>query len=324
MEPTTDHRPFWTVILPVYDRVDYFREALASVLEQDPGAAVMQILVMDDASPHDDARKIVESTAPGRIDYFKQPKNLGLAGNWNSGIERSRGEWIHFLHSDDLLRPGFYEAMRGLIERFPQVGFACCSYQSIDETGTVLGTADLERPDPGLIDDWLQRMCRGQRLQCHSVVVRREVYDRVGFFRDDLFFTLDWEMWVRIAADGPMAYDPTPFAVYRVHQESVTGRLMKTGQAARDLYRAVDVMKPYLPAESRDQLVREARAWCGDAALRSVARLLSRGDRSAAHAQLRAALQEERSPRFLARAAWLSWWSAKVWIKQQIGYRQST
>ena len=62
----------------------------------------------------------------------------------------------------------------------------------------------------------------GQRLQFPSMVVRRATYERLGGF-DRLGYAEDWEMWVRIAAHYPVAYEPEPLALYRVHPSHRTG-----------------------------------------------------------------------------------------------------
>src|SRR5579872_4175700 len=90
---STEPRPFWTVMIPTYNRSTYLERTLRSVLAGDPGPEVMQIEVVDDASTVDDPEPVVRRVGGDRVSFFRQPRNLGLVGSWNSCIERAVGEW---------------------------------------------------------------------------------------------------------------------------------------------------------------------------------------------------------------------------------------
>ena len=64
--------------------------------------------------------------------------------------------------------------------------------------------------------------------------MKRSTYERLGGYRHDLPYVLDWEMWCRIAASGAWGFVPQPGAVYRTHQGSETGRLAKLGKTLED------------------------------------------------------------------------------------------
>src|SRR4051794_336364 len=108
--PEGTARPFWSVMIPAYMRVTYLAQTLASVLDQDPGEERMQIEVVDNGSPTAEIENLVRSIGRGRVTYFRQASNVGLVGNWNTCINRSRGHWIHILHDDDVAMSGYYAA----------------------------------------------------------------------------------------------------------------------------------------------------------------------------------------------------------------------
>ncbi|MEI9864573.1 MAG: glycosyltransferase family A protein [Limisphaerales bacterium] len=113
---------FWSVMIPAYNPGrNYLEQTIRSVLKQDPGPEQMQIEVVDDCSPKVDVAALVQEIAGERVSVSRTPKNLGLAGCWNTCIERSRGKWVHILHQDDFLAPGFYDALRQLTERHPSM-----------------------------------------------------------------------------------------------------------------------------------------------------------------------------------------------------------
>src|SRR4051794_29434054 len=103
-------RPLWSVMIPAYNpRADHLEQALRSVLIQDPGPERMQIEVVDDCSPEVDVAALVKRIAGEQVAFSRNDRNLGLARGWNSCVSRSRGDWVHILHQDDYVLPGFYQ-----------------------------------------------------------------------------------------------------------------------------------------------------------------------------------------------------------------------
>ena len=278
-------------MIPAHDCATYLRETLASVLAQDPGPDRMQIEVVDDASS-DDPRRVVDELGRGRVDFFRQPRNVGHVANFNTCLERSRGRLVHLLHGDDCVRDGFYVAMERLLERETEAGAAFCRYIAIDSAGAWGNVAPLEQPDAGVIPAWLERIAVGQRLQTPCMVVRREVYERLGGF-DPRPRRLgeDWEMWVRIAAHYPVAYLPEPLALYRVHSLSLSGGVLRTGENVRDLRRVIEINREHLPPARADTLTRRALRETATTCLRRARRALGTGDTATARAQVREALR---------------------------------
>ncbi|MEO0686264.1 MAG: tetratricopeptide repeat protein, partial [Cyanobacteria bacterium J06649_11] len=127
-------RPFWTVVIPVYNRTDYVLESLASVLLQWTGEADMEILVMDNASTESSIHELINSLAGGIVRYYRNSENVGCTNNMNLGMSLSRGEWVHVLHDDDSVCPGFYSQLQESLKDCPDsVGAACSGFQYMNE-----------------------------------------------------------------------------------------------------------------------------------------------------------------------------------------------
>ena len=211
-------RPFWSVLIPTYKaRADYLEETLKSVLQQDPGPEQMQIEVVDDCSPDGAPVELVRRLAGDRVAVHQEPANNGLAGIWNRCIERARGEWVHILHQDDIVLPGFYDHLYRGISCNPHVGMAFCRFAIVDANGHWKELGPLESSTPGVLNNWLERVATGYHLECPAVVVKRATYERLGGFTAELMFALDLEMWVRIAANAPIYYEPQILAGFRRH-----------------------------------------------------------------------------------------------------------
>jgi glycosyltransferase involved in cell wall biosynthesis len=294
------NRPFWSVMVPVHGCGPQLEKTLQSLRKQDPGPDRMQIAIVDDASSGETARQISQRVFGDRAEHHRQTTPLDIAGNWNRCIDLSRGHWIHLLHQDDLILPGFYERLARADAVQPEVGASFCRNWLVDGNGAQIGISTLERDVAGICEDWLEQIAVSNRIQCPSIVVRRRCYERLGGFRSDLSFTLDWEMWIRIASQYPVYYEPEALAAFRVHDDSETARLCRDGSNVVDLLRAIEIANDHLPVARRSELRIKARRYCVSHALIRARVLLKRGDRAAAHAQLREAIRLEPSLRLSA------------------------
>jgi glycosyltransferase involved in cell wall biosynthesis len=298
-------RPTWSVMIPTYNSVAYLRETLDSVLSQDPGPERMQIEVVDDHSSRDDPEALVREMGKGRVLFYRQPQNVGHVRNFETCLQRSRGRLIHLLHGDDRIRPGFYETMERPFREHPEIGAAFCRYIGMDEQGHWTEFARPELPQAGLLKDaWLERIATGQRLQTPSMVVRRSVYEQIGGFdRRIRWMGEDWEMWVRIAANYPIWYDPALLAEYRRHGNSLTGQSVRSGEDIQDLRLVVQINKTHLKDHPRvERITREAGRWCAGLALHTARRAASAGDWEIVRVQVRESLRSSRSLKIVAKA----------------------
>lgn len=212
----------------------YLRQSLESVLQQAPGSEQMQIEVVDDCSPGMDVAALVKSIVGERVQFSRTPENLGLAGCWNTCIERSRGDWVHILHQDDWVLPQFYGRFEALIQRKPEIDAAFSRHLYADADGHWTGVSPLEMREAGELKGFDSKISVWQRIECPAVIVKRSTYARLGGFRKGLPYLLDWEMWCRIAAKGRWAYVPEPGAVHRRHPMSETQRLLNANKTVED------------------------------------------------------------------------------------------
>jgi hypothetical protein len=236
--PHGSPRPFWSVIVPIHERRDFLEQCLNSVLDQDPGASDMEILVVDDASPTD-MRGFVDSLGRGRAQYSRNTTNRGQHASTNHAIGRTRGRWIHILHDDDWVLPGFYATLREGIENAPQsVGLAFCMYSNFNQKDGSLWTPPPFRAGAGLMDrTFVGKLAQINLLNYPAVVYRRETFETIGLFREDLPCAGDWEFFVRSGLKFDWHHQPENLARYRVHGDNLTKHHKRIGQRARDCCR---------------------------------------------------------------------------------------
>jgi glycosyltransferase involved in cell wall biosynthesis len=299
-------------MIPTYNCANYLRQTLRSVLDQPPAADDMQIEVVDDRSTDDDPERVVDEVGCGRVAFFRQPQNVGPQANFTTCVRRARGQWVHILHGDDAVLPGFYDAIRAGIRHDPMVYAAFCRIITMNEANLWLELSELESEIAGVIPDLVQRLAVFNHIMFPAIVVRRTAYEQLGGFHPALFHSADWDMWKRVAARYPVWYDPQPLALYRVHQRSDTSRLMRTGANIDDARRAIAIAERYLPAAQVRSLSRRARRYHALYAVEIAREQAKRRDWPAALAQVRAGLKCSWTPRVWASVLRLALSSARL------------
>jgi predicted O-linked N-acetylglucosamine transferase (SPINDLY family)/glycosyltransferase involved in cell wall biosynthesis len=311
-----NNKPFWSVMIPTYNGSKYLEYTLKSLLNQAPSSAEMQIEVIDDCSPDEDIEALVQQIAGDRISFYRQPRNLGLIGNWNDCIQRAKGEWVHILHQDDFVLPGFYHKLRELLEKEPQAGAGFCRHYYVDAEGKQRSISALEQENSGIIDNWIERIAVMQRVQFASIVVKRSVYETLGGFCLDAGSAADWEMWKRIAAHYSVVYEPQPLACYRLHSSSESYRLIAVGENIKDTLKSIEISLSYLPTEKAETLSKQAREHYAFYALNTAKQMLGVGEEKTAIAQIKAAVQCSQSQP--VKDAIIQLFSSEIWGSQDL------
>ncbi|RZK31997.1 MAG: glycosyltransferase [Hymenobacter sp.] len=310
------YRPLWSVMVPAYNCLGYLAETLASVLAQDPGPAHMQLAVIDDCSTDGDVAALVQAMGQGRVEYFRQPRNVGSLRNFETCLNRATGQWVHLLHGDDRVAAGFYAEIESLFRKHPEAGAAFTNTTVITRTA---GSEKLEDRSPlvqeaGIIENFLVRIAEEQKLETPSIVVKRSVYEQLGSFFG-VHYGEDWEMWARIAAHFPIAYSPRCLAQYRyLNNTSISHGYIKQGQNIRDVTKVINTIQQYLPAEHRKSLKRQAMRHYARYCL-GLADSLYFTDNEAFNSQVTGAIGMSKHPDILYAAL-------KIYIKNLLSYQQ--
>jgi hypothetical protein len=285
----TVERPFWSVMIPTYEpNLNYLEQALRSVLEQAPGPAEMQIELVDDHSNDFAAQLFLDKVAARRVSFYRQPQHKGIGGNWNTCLERARGHWVHILHQDDLVSPGFYSRLRAGVETDTCIGAAFCHNFWIDsEGGKTILPSRIKQDGCGIFDGWFDHVFIGLSFTCPSIVVKRAVYEQLGGFDTSFDYALDWDMWKRIASRFPLWHEPDALAGSRQHEQSTTRKLMRSGTNIAEIRRSIEISKSYLPVPLAAGMARRSENYYIEYAVTKAAKsLLVERDPRATLAQL--------------------------------------
>ena len=203
-----------SVIIPAYNQGKYLDQAIQSVLDQT--YPDFEIIVVDDGST-DATPDIVRSYLDSRVQYIYQ-ENQGLSAARNTGIRCSKGSFLSFLDSDDLFMPNKLALLVDVLNQQPEVGLVAGQSIPIDENGNPAGEIfNKALPDKGHL------LLLGNPLHVGSVLLRRSMQEKVGYFDETLRSYEDWDMWLRLARIGcQMAWVPKPVSMYRFHTSQMT------------------------------------------------------------------------------------------------------
>lgn len=130
--------PTFSIILPVYNRADFIRQTLESILAQ--RNTDFEVICIDDASTDNSASVIEEMIkTDARIRLLRLPKNQGRCMARNEGIRSARAPWICFLDSDDRYYPNHLETLAELIIKHPeQTAFATSQHIGVNSVNRQL------------------------------------------------------------------------------------------------------------------------------------------------------------------------------------------
>ena len=206
-----------SIIIPAYNKAEYTRQTVESVLAQTyPG---IEIIVVDDGSS--DTTPQVMAGYGTRIRYIRKA-NGGACSARNEGIRNASGEYVAFIDCDDLYHPEKIERCVDCLENNPFFGFVYTAASFIDQKGNIQGQYDHPRSSEGRIT---RRLILGNFICNSTVVVRRDVLAKAGFFDEKVFTPADWDMWLRLSQVSGAGYLKVPLTKYRVVDNYVFNKL---------------------------------------------------------------------------------------------------
>ena len=142
----------FTIAIPAYNRLDYLKEAINSVLNQ--SFEDFELIIVDDCST-EDVWDYLLSLKDERVKIFRNPVNLGLVCNWRRCIEEASGKWFKFLMADDVMFKDSLFILNNIINKYPENKVIVTSgidFKDIKEVKNYLNT---ENRNPNITDKFL-------------------------------------------------------------------------------------------------------------------------------------------------------------------------
>jgi glycosyltransferase involved in cell wall biosynthesis len=235
----TDGHPLGVdIAIPCYQYGRFLRDCVTSVLTQE--FRDVRVLIIDNAST-DNSLEVAQQLAAEdpRVEVVAHRHNLGHHASFNEGIDWARSKYFMILCADDLLAPGCLSRAVSFMEKHPDVHLTHGRALSISNDDPV---PPIAQPTEANWQVWpgrafLQGVCRAggrPRIRGGTVVVRTSVQKRVGYYRPELPYTDDLEIWLRFAIHGAVGETDAVQAIIRYHS------MMRSPRFSGILYYGLD------------------------------------------------------------------------------------
>jgi len=220
--------PLVSVVIPTFNGEECLAPTLDSVLRQ--SYRDFEIIVVDDGST--DGTRRVLSQYDGQVRVVRQV-NGGIASARNAGLRAARGSWIALLDHDDLWDETKLQRQTDFASAHPTVAMVYSRARVWRASREAKREETTGAPLPEEIPQFAG-LLMGNVIPPLTTLFRRELALDVGGFRQDLAPADDWDLWLRIAKAGELAFLPDVMATYRLHGDNYHLRNMRRMIAVGD------------------------------------------------------------------------------------------
>ncbi|WP_159870818.1 glycosyltransferase [Novosphingobium sp. 9U] len=207
--------------MPVHAGEAWLRPTLESLAgEAEPGIEVLFF----DSSPDERSSDVAREFA-SRIDIVieRRPDLLGWTEKTNAAVELARAPHVAMLHQDDLWLPGRTAALRRWIEADPEAVLHLGPTQIVDSKGRKRGVWNCPLPRGRVPEATLVARLPVQNfISVPAPVFRRDAYLAVGGMDPSLWYTPDWDLWIKLSRFGVVRHHADVTSAFRVHGGSLT------------------------------------------------------------------------------------------------------
>lgn len=248
--------PLVSVVIPVYNGERFLRESLESVFAQT--FQDYEIVCVDDGST--DASYALLQQYRGRVRLIQQP-NAGQSAARNAGVREATGTFMAFLDQDDRWYPSKLAQQVAVLSAEPDVVLVHCNYDRVDGGGRVLvaGAALAERASA--LASPLGRVIGEALIFPSAMLVRRDVFQRVGGFDRELRGFEDFDLIARLKQQGRFVLLNEPGMAYRLHVGGFT-RTGGMGVIQSREHFLIRMRELYAEDNAKDVLIKQMLADC--------------------------------------------------------------
>lgn len=211
-------RSLVSILMSVYNGEEYLYQAIDSVLKQSYNQ--YEFLIINDAST-DSTHEILKSyeSFDSRIIVFNNNVRIGLTKSLNKLLQSAKGEYISIIDADDLWHKEKLSTQIDYLKNKPDLYLLGTSKVTIDKYGnSINGTEKNIYSYPAI-----KRNIFKGNLFCHSsIVFRRDVLDKIGFYNEEYTYCQDYELWLRVIAKYSAEILPEVLTYYRIHKNMIS------------------------------------------------------------------------------------------------------
>lgn len=215
--------PFFSVIIPLYNKADYISDCLKSALNQT--FENYEIVIVNDGST-DSSVSIVEALETEKIKLFHQD-NQGASKARNNGVSFAKGTYIAFLDADDIWKSNHLKCLKESIDFLPTAGLYANNY-SIKHNKRHIAPANLDidtsESKPIIVNDFFKASLNDTLVWTSAACMIKDKFFDYGQFNPIYLSSQDLDLWIRIALKEPIVFHPESTMIY---DKSIEGSLGK-------------------------------------------------------------------------------------------------
>ncbi len=202
--------PFFTIVIPLYNKAPFIAQTLRGVLAQT--FTDYEVIIVNDGST-DQSEAIVKQFTDDRVVYYLR-ENKGVSAARNFGITVAKGSYIAFLDADDYWYPDFLQTIHRNIIRFPDQHVFSAAIEI--ETARRVIPAEYSVPGhhPVEVVDFFEASARECVLWTSASVFHKSVFEKAGQFDVQMRSGQDTDLWMRIGLHFPVVFDSKILARY--------------------------------------------------------------------------------------------------------------
>jgi glycosyltransferase involved in cell wall biosynthesis len=252
--------PWLSVLMPVHAGAEWLDRTLESVAREPTEGVEMLIL---DSTPDDSCEEIVTRyTKRLSIRYRRTPDILPWPAKMNAAAQIARGGHIAMLHQDDLWLPGRIAAVRRAIAAWPDAALFLNPSQIVDGAGRAMGVWQCPLPPNVRLgtSEVADRLLIQNFISMPASIIRTQAWLEAGGMDDSLWYTADWDLYLKIADQGDTLYSLDVTTAFRIHRGSLTVKGSRdTAGFLEQMERVIDRHIGLAPAVGRQRTLKTAR-----------------------------------------------------------------
>tara|TARA_R110000868_G_scaffold64629_14_gene194160 strand:+ start:679 stop:1608 length:930 start_codon:yes stop_codon:yes gene_type:complete len=217
MNQSLNQSPFFSIVIPTYNRASLIFETLESVFQQT--YTNYEIIVVDNASTDNTIELLSPLDAAGKIRLIRNEKNIERSKARNVGFKNAKGDFLTLLDSDDFMYPSNLQDAADFILENPSIHFFHNFYELVDSHKKALYHYSYPHPSKQL-----KALAEGNFVSCIGVFLSKKVYSNYHFNEDEkILGSEDWELWIRVRSKYNLGVIPKINNGIRHHtQRSIT------------------------------------------------------------------------------------------------------
>lgn len=210
--------PFFSVIIPLFNKEKFIEATLKSVLNQ--SFIDFEILIIDDGST-DNSASIIKGFDDARIRYYYK-ENAGVSSARNYGIEKAQSNYISFIDADDYWYPDFLEEMFKNIQSYPQEKVFSAAIEIETSKKVIPAKYSIVKTNDREIVNYFTASSKETVICTSCAVFHKSVFEEIGTFDIEVKSGQDTDMWIRIGMNYPVVFSWKILARYVYDENSLS------------------------------------------------------------------------------------------------------